>query len=104
MTSSPQILGEAARAARRLLVIANFIPWGEGAPVIRRDPQGFYLNTYRRSDVYECAAASGWKPLSVTSTLEKDERPNEVVVFTPAKPAPEKGPSRPLAEESPGLE
>lgn len=74
-------LAEAARVARRLLVIANFIPWGEGEPVIRRDPQGFYLNYYRRADVYEFATACGWQPTSVTGTLEKDDRPNEVIVF-----------------------
>ena len=76
------LLGEALRVSSRYAIIANFIPWTEGDSIIRRQPGGFYLNMYSRSEVYGFARARGWQVSQVISALEKDSRPNEVVIFT----------------------
>ncbi len=76
---------EAARVARDALIIANFIPWSDEPPEVRRDPAGFYLNRYRRADVYAFAADLGCIPARVEPTFEADGRPNEVVTFVNAR-------------------
>lgn len=76
------LLGEAARVARRTLVLGVFLPWRDGRPQIRRHRRGFYLNTYRRADVLEFLYARGWEHSETIPTLEADGAPNEVVTFT----------------------
>ena len=75
------LLTEACRVADETLVVANFIPWTEGSPIIRREPDGFYHNLYRRADVYASARAHGFGIDRVISALERDSRANEIVVF-----------------------
>ena len=74
-------LGEAARVARRAIIVSSFIPWGRGRPSIRRHRRGFYLNRYRRRDILEFLAGRGFHPQADIPTQEKDGNPNEVVVF-----------------------
>ena len=76
------LLNEAARVAAKYLMVANFIPWTEGMAFVRREPGGFYLNIYNRQEVYGFARNLGWQVEEVVATLEKDARPNEVVIFT----------------------
>jgi ubiquinone/menaquinone biosynthesis C-methylase UbiE len=73
------VLGEALRVAGRYALVANFIPWTEGDTIIRREPAGYYHNLYARRETYQFIAQAGFDVLSVTSTMEKESRPNEVV-------------------------
>lgn len=62
-------------------MVANFIPWTEGQTIIRLEPQGYYHNMYNRQAVYSFARGLGLNVEEVLSALERDSRPNEVVVF-----------------------
>jgi SAM-dependent methyltransferase len=75
------LLAEACRVTDEMLVVANFIPWTEGDPIIRREPDGFFHNLYRRADVYASARTHGFGVHRVISALETDARANEIVLF-----------------------
>ncbi len=76
-----QVLLETLRISRRYVIIANFIPWTEGDTIIKRHPAGYFLNLYSRREVYRCIKDAGFDVVSVTSALEADGRPNEVVLL-----------------------
>jgi ubiquinone/menaquinone biosynthesis C-methylase UbiE len=73
------ILGEALRVTSGYALVANFIPWTEGEPIVSRTSEGYYHNLYSRSQVYAFAASKGFEVASVTSAMERDARPNEIV-------------------------
>ncbi len=74
-------LAEAARVARRTLLVSCFLPWSDEAPSLGRDPQGFYLNRYSRPEVAAFAAERGWRTAEARAVPEADGRPNEIVIF-----------------------
>ncbi|MFN0059518.1 MAG: methyltransferase domain-containing protein [Planctomycetota bacterium] len=76
------LLDEAARVGRRTLVLGVFLPWRDGRARVRRHRHGFYLNSYRRTDVLEFLHARGWHHSETIPTREADGVPNEVVTFT----------------------
>jgi ubiquinone/menaquinone biosynthesis C-methylase UbiE len=78
-------LYEAARVSSKYVIVSNFIPWTEGNTIIRREPQGYYHNLYARTEVYDFAQQLGLEVKQIISTLEKDARPNEIVVFEVCK-------------------
>ncbi|GEM_PF-3448343 len=75
------VLGEALRVASMYAVVANFIPWTEGETIIRKEPTGYFHNLYARKEVYAFIREHGYDVVSVTSSLEKDARPNEIVLL-----------------------
>jgi ubiquinone/menaquinone biosynthesis C-methylase UbiE len=75
------LLKEAARVSAKYVIIANFIPWTEGKTIIQRESEGFYHNLYNRQEVYNFAHDLGFRVQEIISALEKDARPNEIVVF-----------------------
>ena len=75
------ILREVLRITSKHAIIANFIPWTEGETVIRREAAGYYHNLYSRKDVYAFVREQGFDIISVISVLEKDARPNEVILL-----------------------
>jgi ubiquinone/menaquinone biosynthesis C-methylase UbiE len=76
------ILSETMRVAGRYALIANFIPWTEGDTIICQQPDGYYHNLYARKEIYHFIAQAGFDVVSVTSAMEKDSRPNEVVFLS----------------------
>jgi ubiquinone/menaquinone biosynthesis C-methylase UbiE len=75
------VLSDVLRVSNKYAIISNFIPWAEGSSVIRKEPAGFFHNFYSRREVYQLIQDAGFDVLSVTSTLEQDARPNEVVLL-----------------------
>jgi ubiquinone/menaquinone biosynthesis C-methylase UbiE len=75
------VLREALRVSAQYTLVANFIPWSEGETIVRREPAGYYHNLYSRKDVYAFIRDQGFRVVSVTSALEKDARPNEIVLL-----------------------
>jgi ubiquinone/menaquinone biosynthesis C-methylase UbiE len=74
-------LGEAFRIADRYVIIAQFIPWENFPPIIKKEPEGYYHNRYNRRAVYDFAKSCGWVIEETIQTKEGD-RNNEVAVFT----------------------
>ena len=75
------VLGETLRVASMYAIVANFIPWTEGETIIRKEPTGYFHNLYARKEVYAFIREHGYDVVSVTSSLEKDARPNEIVLL-----------------------
>jgi ubiquinone/menaquinone biosynthesis C-methylase UbiE len=75
------ILSEVFRVASKSVIVANFIPWTEGKPIIRQEPEGYYHNMYNRRNVYDFAGETGFSVEAVLSVLDISARANEIVVF-----------------------
>ncbi len=74
-------LREAFRVSSKYVIIATYLPWHDAPSVIQQHPDGYYTNTYNRTEVIALARECGFELEETVRTQETNGTPNEITVW-----------------------
>lgn len=74
-------LREAFRVSRRYVIVATYLPWHDAPSVIVQHPDGYYTNTYNRTEIVALAKDCGFGLVEDVWALESNGTPNEVTLW-----------------------
>lgn len=75
------LLAEAFRVARRLVILAVYLPFEDGPEVITRHADGYYTNVYSFYEVIAYALTQGFTLRAVEHTREANGTDNQITVW-----------------------